>query len=240
MGFLEELKRQRWDDHRYYHHNRINQFLHLISASCFLASYVLIFIDPVAAVLIGWLLAMATRQTGHFFFEPKSFDEVNHATHEYKESVKVGYNLRRKMVLLAIWAAAPVALFFNPTFFGWFSAPQGAYDFIHNMSILWLFIGFGAIIFRGVHLFFIMGFQSGCVWMSKILTDPFHDIKIYYKSPYYIFKGEMYDDMSDWYDETIAAASQTMDDVSEAISDTVDSMSAAVGGVAEPSTAAER
>ena len=38
MTFLEELQKQRWDDHRYYHHNRINQFLHLLSASCFLVS----------------------------------------------------------------------------------------------------------------------------------------------------------------------------------------------------------
>ena len=225
MGFLEELRQQRWDDHRYYHHNRINQFLHLISASCFLASYVLIFVDPVAAVLIGWLLAMVTRQTGHFFFEPKTYDEVNQATHEHKENIKVGYNLRRKLILLAIWIAAPIALFFDPTLFGLFTAPQDTRGFIHNMSIMWLFIGLGAVIFRGVHLFFIMGFQSGCVWMSKILTDPFHDVKIYYKSPYYIVKGEMYDDMNDWYDQALAGASRAIDSASE----TVDSVSEAIG-----------
>jgi len=32
MTFLEELQQQRWDDHRYYHHNRVNQLLHLFSA----------------------------------------------------------------------------------------------------------------------------------------------------------------------------------------------------------------
>ena len=240
MGFLEELKQQRWDDHRFYHHNRVNQFLHLVSASCFLASYVLIFIDPVAAVLIGWLLAMVTRQIGHFFFEPKTYDEVNHASHEFKESIKVGYNLKRKMVLLGIWVAAPVVMFFNPTFFGMFSTPAGTREFIHNMSILWLVIGFGAVLFRGVHLFFIMGFQSGCVWMSKILTDPFHDVKIYYKSPYYIAKGEMYDDMSDWYDQTLASASWAIDSASETMSETIDSVSEAVGGVTEPSKTAAR
>ena len=75
MTFLEELHQQRWDDHRYYHHNRVNQFLHLLSASCFLASYVLLFVDPVKAVMVGWLLAMILRQIGHFFFEPKTFFE---------------------------------------------------------------------------------------------------------------------------------------------------------------------
>src|ERR1700757_1616406 len=105
MSFADELHQQRWDDHRYYHHNRVNQTLHLVSACCFLSSYVLLFINPVAAVMVGWLLAMITRQIGHFFFEPKTYDEVNQATHEYKESVKVGYNLQRKVVLLSIWIA---------------------------------------------------------------------------------------------------------------------------------------
>lgn len=230
MGFLEELNQQRWDDHRYYHHNRVNQFLHLISACCFLASYVLIFIDPVAAVLIGWLLAMVTRQTGHFFFEPKTYDEVNRASHEYKESIKVGYNLKRKIVLLAIWILAPVVLFFYPTLFGIFSEPQGTRGFIHNMSLLWLSIGAGAVLFRGVQLFFIMGFQSGCVWMSKILTDPFHDVKIYYKSPYYLLKGEMYDDMSEWYDQTVASASEAIDEAFDSVSESLTSATETLSG----------
>ena len=116
MNFFEELKQQRWDDHRYYHHNRVNQTLHLLSASCFLTSYILIFKDPVAAVLVGWLLAMMLRQAGHFFFEPKSYDEVNRASHEFKEKVKVGYNLRRKVVLLSIWILSPLVLYFEPSF----------------------------------------------------------------------------------------------------------------------------
>jgi len=31
--FLEELRQQRWDDHRFYHQSRVNQTLHLFSAS---------------------------------------------------------------------------------------------------------------------------------------------------------------------------------------------------------------
>jgi hypothetical protein len=207
MGFFEELSQQRWDDHRYYHHNRVNQSLHLVSASCFLASYVLIFIDPVAAILIGWLLAMVTRQTGHFFFEPKTYDDVNQASHEYKESIKVGYNLQRKLVLLGIWMLAPVVLYFEPTFFGLFGVTAEANGFIDKVSILWLITGLGAVLFRGLHLFYLKGVQSGLVWMTKILTDPFHDVKIYYKAPYYMLKGEMYDEMSeDWFDGRPVAA----------------------------------
>ena len=201
MTFFEELQKQRWDDHRYYHHNRINQFLHLLSASCFIVSYILVFYYPAAAALVGWLLAMVLRQTGHFFFEPKSYDEINKTTHDYKESVKVGYNLQRKVVLLSIWALVPIVLFFEPTFFGIFTTATDFSEFINNMAIIWLVVGLGAIVFRTVHLFKLMGVQSGLVWFSKIATDPFHDIKIYHKSLYYILKGEMYDNMDDWYEE---------------------------------------
>tara|TARA_R110001583_G_scaffold67490_9_gene192984 strand:+ start:9930 stop:10556 length:627 start_codon:yes stop_codon:yes gene_type:complete len=201
MTFFEELQKQRWDDHRYYHHNRINQFLHLLSACCFLTSYALVFYYPAAAALVGWLLAMVLRQTGHFFFEPQTYDEVNKASHEYKESVKVGYNLNRKVVLLSIWALVPVILYLQPDFFGVFKAATNVDDFINNMAMIWLFIGLGAILFRTLHLFKLMDVKSGLVWMFKIITDPFHDIKIYHKSPYYILKGEMYDNMDDWYEE---------------------------------------
>src|SRR5262245_22014147 len=125
MTFAEELRQQRWDDHRYYHHNRVNQTLHLLSAMCFLTSYVLFFRSPTAAVLIGWLLAMVLRQSGHFFFEPKTYDQVNRATHEYKESVKVGYNLQRKVVLHAVWITAPIALYLDPMFLGLLHARSG-------------------------------------------------------------------------------------------------------------------
>jgi hypothetical protein len=51
--------------------------------------------------------------------------------------------------------------------------------------------------------------------MAKILTDPFHDVKIYYKSPYYILQGDLYDDMSKWYGETVACAADTIDSAAE-------------------------
>jgi hypothetical protein len=92
-------------------------------------------------------------------------------------------------------------LFFEPSFFGIFSAATNFAGFVNNMAIIWLVVGLGAIVFRTVHLFKLMGVQSGLVWFSKIATDPFHDIKIYHKSPYYILKGEMYDNMDDWYED---------------------------------------
>src|SRR5580698_8009187 len=132
-GFFDLLKVQRWDDHRYYHHSRINQSLHLLSAISFVCAYALIFNDPAFAALIGWLIAMTSRQIGHFFFEPKDYDVVNQATHEYKEKIKVGYNLKRKVILHAIWIASPIILFIEPPLFGLCKPYVGAPEFIHRV-----------------------------------------------------------------------------------------------------------
>ena len=190
-GFFQALELQRWDDHRYYHHSRINQALHLVSAVSFLVAYALMFADPALAALVGWLVSMTTRQAGHFFFEPKGYDEVNQATHEYKEEIKVGYNLRRKIVLLTIWAASPLVLFFDPTLFGILEPFASTADFIRHVAKIWLFLGLAGLVFRTVQLFFIKDVQTGLVWMTKILTDPFHDIKLYYKAPLYLMRGEL-------------------------------------------------
>jgi hypothetical protein len=189
--FFRQLKIQRWDDHRYYHHSRINQTLHLISAISFLVAYALLFTDPAAAALLAWLVSMTTRQSGHFFFEPLGYDEVNNASQETKEEIKVGYNLRRKIVLLSIWAGAPVALWLEPTFFGLFDAATSFEGFARHVGLLWLGIGVGGLLFRTVHLFFIKGMLDGLVWMTKILTDPFHDIYLYHKAPMALLRGEL-------------------------------------------------
>ena len=191
--FLEELSTQRWDDHRLYHHSRINQTLHFVSASSFLCAYVMLFFYPVAAALVGWLVAMTTRQAGHFFFEPKGYDHVNDMTHEHKEEVKVGYNLRRKIVLLSIWAASPAILLIDPRLLGAFQPAANAGEFVAQVGKIWLVIGASGLLFRTVHLFFIREVQTGLVWMTKILTDPFHDLKLYHKAPLALMRGELID-----------------------------------------------
>src|SRR5262249_30695347 len=118
MTFREALVEQRWDDHRLYHHNRINQSLHLVSALCFIGAYALLFVEPVAAVMVAWLLPILSRQLGHFFFEPHTYDHANQMSHEEKEDVKVGYNLRRKVVLLSIWILSPLLLLIDPPLAG--------------------------------------------------------------------------------------------------------------------------
>ncbi len=194
-SFLQALRTQRWDDHRYYHHSRINQTLHLISALSFLTAYAMLFVDAALSAVIGWLVAMVTRQAGHFFFEPKGYDEVNQATHEHKEDIKVGYNLQRKIVLLAIWALSPLALWIDPSLWGLVTAHDSDLALLRNVGLIWLVIGVGGLLFRTVHLFFIKDVQTGLVWMCKILTDPFHDVKLYARAPLYLLKGELIDPM---------------------------------------------
>jgi len=189
-SFRKALATQRWDDHRYYHHSLVNQSLHLVSAVSFLGSYVLLFTHPALAALIAWLVAMTSRQAGHFFFEPKGYDAVNQATHEYKEQIKVGYNLRRKVFLLAVWAASPVLLLLDPTLFGLMTPHRGLGEFALNVGWIWLVVGVAGLLLRTVHLFIIRDVQTGVVWFTKILTDPFHDIKLYHKSPLYLIRGE--------------------------------------------------
>jgi hypothetical protein len=201
-GFLEALRVQRWDDHRYYHHSRINQSLHLVSAVSFLGAYVIVFRDPAVAALIGWLMAMTSRQIGHFFFEPRGYDVVNHASHEHKEEIKVGYNLRRKVVLMIFWALSPFLLYFEPTFFGIFSPHADASQFVRHVAQIWLAIGASGLLFRTVQLFFLKDVQTGLVWATKILTDPFHDIKLYHMAPLYLLRGNLTEaGVTEWYEE---------------------------------------
>lgn len=196
--YRQALRQQRWDDHSLYHHSRINQSLHFFSALCFLSSYVLLFIDPVIAVLVGWTLAMVSRQIGHFFFEPKGYDEINSATHAEKEAIKVGYNLKRKIVLLSFWSLSLIWLLLDPTLAGLVVPAQGFYGFLTHLSILWAVVAGTGLIFRTVQLLFVRDVQSGLVWFTKILTDPFHDVKIYHRAPLHLLRGERLDPMDPW------------------------------------------
>jgi hypothetical protein len=193
MTFRDALREQRWDDHRYYHHSRINQSLHLVSALSFLTAYAMLFVEPAIATMIAWLVAMPSRQAGHFFFEPRGYDDANEATHEHKEAIKVGYNLFRKVVLMSIWVLSPLVLLASPTLFGLLTARSDWFGVLHNVSLIWMTVGLGAIAFRTVQLFFLRDVQTGLVWATKILTDPFHDVALYYKSPLYVLRGELFD-----------------------------------------------
>ena len=191
--FFESLAAQRWDDHRYYHHSRINQALHFISAVCFIVAYGLLFIDPASAALLAWGVSMTTRQAGHFFFEPRGYDHVNQATHEHKEEIKVGYNLRRKRVLMAVWALAPLALWLEPSLFGLIEPARDFGGYLHDVGMAWLALGVGGLLFRVLQLFVVADVRTGLVWATKIITDPFQDAMLYRRAPLQVLRGEWFE-----------------------------------------------
>jgi len=193
--FLQALATQRWDDHRFYHQSRINQSLHLVSAISFLMSYALLFIDPASAALVAWGVAMVTRQTGHYVFEPRGFDHVNQVSDDYKEEVKVGYNMRRKTVLLSVWALIPVVLWFQPSLFGLIEPATSWQGTLHDVGMAWLALGITGLTFRVGQLWLQQDLATGLTWMCKIITDPFHDIMLYHKAPLALLRGELLDPM---------------------------------------------
>jgi len=94
---------------------------------------------------------------------------------------------------MTIWAASPVVLYFDPTLFGLFTPWGSPADFMRQVAKIWLAVGIGGLLFRTIHLFFIRDVETGLVWMTKILTDPFNDFKLYHRAPLFLLKGELID-----------------------------------------------
>jgi hypothetical protein len=126
-------------------------------------------------------------------------------THAYKEEIKVGYNLRRKTVLLSIWGLSPLVIYFEPTLFGLVRAWAGFTGFFRAIGQLWFVLGVSGLVFRAIQLFFVRDVMTGIVWATKIVTDPFHDIKLYHKAPLLLVRGIRRDDELD---EPVVAGAQ--------------------------------
>ena len=193
---MQTLRTLRWDDHRFYHHSTINQSLHFISAITFCISYALLLVDPAIAAVLAWTVSMTTRQAGHFFFEPRGYDHVNQVSDDYKEEVKVGYNIRRKIVLMSVWVLIPLALWLQPSLFGLIAPASGIGGWLHDVGIAWLALGATGLAFRVLQLAVQQSPLTGLAWMTKILTDPFHDIWLYHKAPWHLLRGELIDPMA--------------------------------------------
>ena len=82
-------------------------------------------------------------------------------------------------------------------------------DFIRHVGSLWLCIGIGGGLFRVAQLGIIQDLQTGLIWAFKVLTDPFHNIALYYTAPLALLRGELID-------TTISTAVWTEDDAEEA------------------------
>ena len=193
--FMQELRQQRWDDHRHYHHCRINQSLHFISALCFVVAYGLLWVNPAWSALLAWCVSMTTRQAGHFFFEPRGYDEVNQVTDEVKEAIKVGYNIRRKVFLMAAAAAAPLGVWMWMQFHQGIQPTAHIETYLSQVGWVWLLVGAVGLVVRVAQLWWQQNSLVAAVWATKIITDPFHDLVLYHKAPLALLRGERYDPM---------------------------------------------
>ena len=84
-------------------------------------------------------------------------------------------------------------LYINPTLFGLFTPWTSPADFVRQVAKIWLVVGIGGLLFRTVHLFFIRDVETGLVWMTKIITDPFNDFMLYRNAPLALLRGELID-----------------------------------------------
>ncbi len=190
-SFFAEVDILRRDDHRLYHQSRINQTLHLISACVFLVVYVWVWFEPAKASVLGWFGAMWVRQTGHFVFEPRGFDRIHGISNATKERIKVGFNVYRKCALIAVWALIPLLLWLDPTGFGLLAADSTWDVFVQRVGWAWLVLAGAGLLLRTVYLMVARGAQTGLAWLTKILTDPFHNVREYWRSPFYLLRGQL-------------------------------------------------
>jgi len=161
----------------------------------FVAAYLMLFVDPPVAALMAWLVSMTSRQAGHFFFEPRTYDHVNLVTHVHKEAIKVGYNLRRKWTLMGVWVAMPAWIMLDPTMLSLSQGWDGWVGFARHVGWAWLALGVAGLLVRAVHLALQGKMLTACAWVAKVLTDPFHDIQLYHRAPFHLLRGERLDPM---------------------------------------------
>ena len=84
--------------------------------------------------------------------------------------------------------------FFNDPGHGWLAVKR---QWLHDLGIAWLALGVAGLLFRTVHLFVLADVQTGLVWATKIITDPFHDAMLYWRAPLALMRGELIDPRRD-------------------------------------------
>ena len=96
---------------------------------------------------------------------------------------------------MGLWAALPVLVWWDPTLFGLLDARPGWEGFVRGVGVIWLVLGVCGLLFRAVQLTLQQNLRTAFVWITKILTDPFHDVVLYHRAPLYLLRGEMMDPM---------------------------------------------
>lgn len=158
--FINEINKRKMDDHHASHSNDVNQFLHFLSSSLFIYSYIIMYNQLYTAVNSS-VLSMILRQSGHIIFEPPSHD---------KQKLQLGFNTRSKMFVLMLYLMTPLIYFIE--------------NDIHKIIVYkTTFLIFG----HTMGLYNTYGFIIALVWLTKFFTDPFTDLLAYYPSLWCIF-----------------------------------------------------
>jgi hypothetical protein len=89
----------------------------------------------------------------------------------------------------------PAFLWFAPTVFGLVPDHGGVEGWVNRVGSVWLVLAAIGLVGRSVFLAVTRSPQTGLVWFTKILTDPFHDIKMYHKAPLFLMRGQLIDPM---------------------------------------------
>ena len=101
--------------------------------------------------------------------------------------------MRRKTVLIAVWALIPVVLWLQPSSAGPDRAGHGRLAKARCTTSAWPGSRWAwpASLFRVLQLAVTQNLFTGIVWATKILTDPFHDIALYWRAPLALLRGEL-------------------------------------------------
>ena len=158
--FINEISKRKLDDHHASHSNDVNQFLHFLSSSLFIYSYLIMYSQLYTAVNSS-ILSMILRQSGHIIFEPPSHD---------KQKLQLGFNTRSKIFVLMLYLMTPLIYFIE--------------NDIHKIIVYkTTFLIFG----HTIGLYNTYGLIIALVWLTKFFTDPFTDLLAYYPSLWRIF-----------------------------------------------------
>ena len=79
--------------------------------------------------------------------------------------------------------------------FGLIEPYVGFAGYCHDVGIAWLALGVAGLLFRGLQLLIQQDAMTSIAWMSKICTDPFHDVLLYWRAPFALLRGELIDPM---------------------------------------------
>ena len=93
--------------------------------------------------------------------------------------------------------AVPALLVVSPGYFGLWKDESAVMSaaWVDHLGVLWLCLAAIGLMLRTLWLCFTRSVQTGVVWFTKILTDPFHDVYMYHRAPLFLLKGQKLDPM---------------------------------------------